>query len=110
MRLIQPNCRVQFTARDIEFVARVLKGKPGRADCLVKLLSDEDSRDLILDDETLFHALLEHRGCLEVSSHFYFYVLVRHILKRADIADRCVADYVAEVLAVFADSTRAQSL
>src|SRR5271165_361690 len=108
MKLIQPNCRVQFTAQDVEFVLKVLGQKLGTADCLIKLLSDEGSRDLILDDETLFHALLEHSGCLPVSSRFYFYVLVRHVFKRSDLTDRSVADYVAEVLAEFSESKRAE--
>jgi len=106
MKMIQPNCRVQFTALDVEFVLGVLGRKLGTVDCLVKLLADEESRDLILDDEALFHALLEHRGCLQVSSRFYFYVLVRHVFKRSDINDRAVADYVAEILAAFSESSR----
>src|SRR3989449_10573717 len=98
MKLIQPNCRVQFAAEDIEFILSVLGRKLGTADCLIKLLSDPDSRDSILDDESLFHALLERRGCLTVSSRFYFYILVRNVFKRSDIEDRAVADYVAEIL------------
>jgi len=110
VKLIQPNCRVQFTAQDIDFILEVLGHRLATADGLVKLLADEDSRDLILDDETLFHALLERRGCLRVSSRFYFYVLVRHVFKRSDINDREVADYVAEVLAAFSDARRAECI
>src|SRR6266446_3334665 len=107
MKMIQPNCRIQFAAEDIEFILEVLGRKLGTADCLVKLLADEESRDLILDDEALLHALLEHRGCLRVSSRFYFYILVRHVFRRSDIKDRAVADYVAEVLAAFSRMERA---
>jgi hypothetical protein len=110
MKMIQPNCRVQFTAEDVEFALEVLGKKINTPDCLIKLLADEESRDLILDDEALFHALLERRGCLRVSSRFYFYVLVRHVFKRSDINDREVADYVAEVLAAFSDSRRSQCI
>jgi hypothetical protein len=74
----------------------------------VQLLADEDSRDLILDDEALLHALLERRGCLRVSSRFYFYILVRQVLRRSDIKDRAVADYVAEMLAEFSRGERAR--
>src|SRR5256714_12790930 len=102
MRMIQPNCRAQFAAEDIEFILSILGAKIGTAGCLIKLLADEETRDLILDDEALFHALLERRGCLNVSSRFYFYILVRHVFRRSDLADRDVADYVAEVLAEFA--------
>jgi hypothetical protein len=108
MKVIQPNCRVQFAAEDIDFIVSVLGQKVGTSECLVKLLADEDSRDLILDDEELLHALLERRGCLRVSTHFYFYILVRHVLKRSDINDRPVADYVAELLAEFARAERAR--
>ncbi|MBI3851162.1 MAG: hypothetical protein HY298_12945 [Verrucomicrobia bacterium] len=104
--MIQPNCRVQFTAEDIDFILSVLGRKIGTTECLVRLLADEESRDLILDDEALLHALLEHRGCLRVSSRFYFYILVRQVFRRSDIKDRAVADYVAEVLAEFSRTER----
>lgn len=110
MKMIQPNCRAQFAAEDIDFILSVLGGKIGTAECLVKLLADEESRDLILDDEALFHALLERRGCLKVSSRFYFYILVRQVFRRSDIQDRAVADYVSEVLAEFARAERARCL
>jgi hypothetical protein len=108
MKMIKPNCRVQFAAQDIEFILSVLGSRLGGSDGLVQLLADEDTRDLILDDEALFHALLERGGCLRVSSHFYFYILVRHVFQRSGIADRTVADYVAELLAEFATAERAR--
>jgi len=108
MKVIQPNCRVQFAAEDIDFIVSVLGRKIGTAACLIQLLADEGSRDLILDDEELLHALLERRGCLRVSTHFYFYILVRHVFKRSDIQDRSVADYVAGLLAEFARTERAR--
>ena len=89
---------------------KVLGRKLGTEDCLVKLLADEGSRDLILDDADLFHALLEHHGCLQVSSRFYFYVLVRQVFKKSDLMDRDLADYVAEVLAAFSESKRAECI
>lgn len=110
MKMIQANCRVQFAAEDIDFILSVLGGRIGNAECLVKLLADEESRDLILDDEALFHALLERRGCLRVSSRFYFYILVRHVFRRSDIQDRRVADYVAELLAEFSRTERARCI
>lgn len=108
MKVIQPNCRVQFTAADIEFIVANLGRKTGDAECVTRLLSDADTRDAILDDESLFHALLENRGCLTISSHFYFYVLVRNVLRRAGIDDRVVADYVAEILAEYSNIERTQ--
>jgi hypothetical protein len=108
MKVIQPNCRIQFTAADVDFVVAILGKKAGDADCVTKLLGDPDTRDLILDDADLFHAVIEHRGCLTLSSHFYFYILVRHVLRKNGIDDRVVADYVAEVLAEYSSMERSQ--
>ena len=106
--MVQANCRVQFTAEDIEFILEVLRPKVNSHDCLVQLLSDEESRDLILDNEALLHAILEHRNCLRISTHFYFYILVRQVFRRSGIEERKVADYVAEVLADFSKAEQMQ--
>jgi hypothetical protein len=108
MNMVQANCRVQFTAEDIEFILEVLRPKVNSHDCLVQLLSDEESRDLILDNEALLHAILEHRNCLRISTHFYFYILVRQVFRRSGIDERKVADYVAEVLADFSKAEQMQ--
>lgn len=108
MKVIQPNCRVQFAAEDVEFILSALGPELSPSKCLVELLGDPESRDLILDDERLLYALLERGGCLRVSTRFYFYVLVRHAFRRAGLQSREVADYVAEVLAEFARSERAR--
>lgn len=108
MNVIISNCRVQFTAEDIDFIVEVLRPKVSSPNSLIQLLTDEETRDQILDDESLFRAVLEHRGCLKVSSHFYFYILVRQVLRKSGIEDRSVADYVAEVLAEFSRLERMQ--
>jgi hypothetical protein len=110
MKVILPNCRIQFTAEDIDFIVSVLGKKTGDTECLIKLLSDEETRDQILDDDGIFRAFLERRGCLRVSDHFYFYVLVRHVLCKAGIRDRNVADYVAEVLCEFSRTERSRCI
>ncbi len=108
MLVMQANCRIQFTAEDVDFIIATLGRAAGDSDCLTRLLADEDTRDLILDDERLFRALLEHGGCLRVSTRLYFYVLVRQVLRRTGITDRPVTDYVAEVLATFSESERSR--
>jgi hypothetical protein len=107
MKMIQANCRVQFTANDVDFILAVLGRKKGDAPTLTSLLADTDTRDVILDDESLLHALLEQGGCLRVSAHLYFYVMVRHVLRRAGLDDRNVADYLAELLTEFSREDRA---
>lgn len=106
MKLIQANCRSQITSEDVEFIAQALGRKPQDCGFLTSLLADEAARDLILDSEPLHQALLEARGCLRVSSHLYFYVVVRKALRAAGLEDREVADYVAELLAEFSLAER----
>jgi len=108
MHVIRAQCRNQFSAADIDFVVSVLGKDYGESQCLVELLSDQESRDAILDHDQLFHSILESVRCLNVSSRFYFYILVRHAFLGAGIQDRNTADYVAEMLSVFASAHRAR--
>ncbi|MBI3987143.1 MAG: hypothetical protein HY343_09495, partial [Lentisphaerae bacterium] len=104
MNVIQANARSKFTSADVDFILAVLAPQQDASQSLVALFSDEVSRDLILDNEALFHVLLDKPDVTNVSPHFYFYVLVRHVLRKAGIEDREVADYVAEMLATFSSS------
>ena len=108
MKVIQPNCRIQFTAEDVSFIQRTLGRDAGDQKFLAELLVDPTSRDVILDDAKLLKALLEGTGCLRVSTHFYFYVVVRAVLRPAGIEDRVVADYVAELLTEFSGTDRSR--
>jgi hypothetical protein len=110
MKVIQANCRVQFTANDVDYILSVLGKKMGAAESLVSLLADPETRDLILDDDLLFRALLEQGGCLRVSPHLYFYVLVRQVLRRSGLEDRRVADYLAELLTEFSREERTRCI
>ena len=86
--MIQANCRARFTAADFQFIVRTLARSPNDQVSLVDLLSDVETRDAVLDHPRLVEAILSHAGHLSISSSFYFYVLARHVLKRADITDR----------------------
>ncbi|MCX8155344.1 MAG: hypothetical protein N3J91_02625 [Verrucomicrobiae bacterium] len=103
MKVIRPACRIQLTAEDMAFITQVLAQRVSDVNALTRLLADEASRDTLLDDDRLLRAILESRGCLRISTPFYFYILVRHAFLRAGMAERAVADYVAAVLAEYAD-------
>lgn len=90
----------------MDFIISVFSQADCPNDSLVKLFSDPDSLDTLLDDPLLFRELLERHNCLNVSRHFYFYILVRHTLRHAGIEDRTIADYVAEMLAEFSSAHR----
>jgi hypothetical protein len=99
--MIRANCRARFTAADFDFVVRTLARSATDHVSLVDLLSDAQTRDSVLDHPLLVNAVLSNAGHLRISSHFYFYVLARHVLQQAGIADRKLSDYVASLLETF---------
>lgn len=99
--MIQANCRARFTAADFQFIVRTLARSPSDQVSLVDLLSDEETRDAVLDHPRLVDAILSHAGQLSISSSFYFYVLARRVLQRAEIGDRKVCDYIGSLLETF---------
>ncbi len=101
--MIQPNCRARFTAEDFDFVVRVLGRNQSQSVSLVDLLTDPEVRDQILDHEALSRAVLENPGNLVISAQFYFYILARLVLRRTQIDDRTMADYLAALLEKFSE-------
>jgi hypothetical protein len=99
--MIQANCRARFTAEDFQFIVRTLARSQTDQVSLVDLLSDSETRDTVLDHPRLVDAILCGTKHLAISSEFYFYVLARHVLKRAGIHDRKLCDYVASLLETF---------
>ncbi|MGB0370613.1 MAG: hypothetical protein ACPGN3_04625 [Opitutales bacterium] len=98
MSKLIPKCRSRLPECDLRFIDRVLSLDASESSALEQLLSDADERDQILDHPALFKAVLEDNELVEISSHFYFYILVRKVLKDAEVDDCEVADYVAGVL------------
>jgi hypothetical protein len=68
----------------VDFLLATLGKSPQDTAALRDLLADEATRDQILDDDAIYRAVLERTGCLTISGHLYFYVLVRHSLRTFD--------------------------
>lgn len=105
--MIRANCRDRFTAEDFHFIVRTLGKSRGDAVSLTELLSDTETRDAILDHELLVHAILSHNAHLSISPQFYFYILIRHVLKQT--CDRKQCDYIASLLETFSRTARMKS-
>ena len=101
LSMIRANCRERFTAADFDFVVRTLARSRTDHVCLADLLSDAETRDSVLDSPRLVDAILSNAGQLCISSHFYFYVLARHVLRDVGVSDRKLCDYVASLLETF---------
>ena len=99
--MVQANCRARFTAADFQFIVRTLAHSPNDQVSLVDLLSDAETRDAVLDHPRLVEAILSQADQLSISSAFYFYVLARHVLQRAEIGDRKLSDYIGSLLETF---------
>lgn len=99
--MIRANCRERFTAADFDFVVRTLSCSPIDHVSLIELLSHAETRDSVLDSPRLVEAILSNASHLCISSHFYFYVLARHVLRDVGITDRKLCDYVASLLETF---------
>ncbi|HWB60912.1 MAG TPA: hypothetical protein VG733_15555 [Chthoniobacteraceae bacterium] len=107
--MIQANCRDRFTAADFDFVVKTLARSPRDTVSLQELLTDGDVRDAVLDHDSLADAILSLPSHLTISSHLYFYVLTRRVLKETGIADRRIADYIASMLETFSRTARMKS-
>jgi len=101
LRIVKAECRDRLTSEDFDFIVSTLGSDPIATQSILTLLSDTTTRDQVLDDKSLFRAIIDSPHDLRISPHLYFYVLVRRALLAADIDDRDLSDYVASMLAHF---------
>jgi hypothetical protein len=101
MRLPKTGCQYRFTLADWNFIIDTLGLDQRGRDSLATLTDDPDSLRHILDHPKLFEAVLVTRRTAMLSADLFFFVLVRHTLKRIGVEDLEVADYVAVVCAEF---------
>lgn len=110
--MILPNCRVQLTPQDFDFISKTLS-EPGRdREALEGILKDKPADDihhiidLLLEDKDLFKEIKTREGFLRISPQLFFYVGTRKFLGEFGIDSREIADYIASVLSKFVKGTR----
>ena len=105
--MIQANTRGRLTAGDLQLVVLLLsRGSAHRRASVERRLATEGP-DGLLDSPELLERLLTVRSMLVPSETLFFYVLVRHALRGADVDDRDLADYLAALLLEFGQRDRA---
>jgi hypothetical protein len=105
--MIRANTRGRLTAADLQLVILVLsRGSAHRRAYLERRLTTEGP-DSLLDAPELLERLLTVSSMLIPSESLFFYVLVRHTLRRSGLEDRDLADYLAAVLLEFGQRDRA---
>ena len=105
--MIRANTRGRLTGADLQLVVLLLsRGSAHRRAYLERRLTNEGP-DPLLDTPDLLERLLTVRSMLVPSETLFFYVLVRHALKRSGLEDRDLADYLAALLLEFGQRDRA---
>lgn len=105
--MIRANTRGRLTSADLQLVILLLsRGSAHRRAYLERRLTSEGP-DALLDAPELLDRLLAVRTMMVPSEALFFYVLIRHALRRAGVDDREVADYLAAVLLDFGRRDRA---
>jgi len=105
--MIRADTRSRLTAADLQLVVLLLsRGSAHRRVAIERRLQAEGP-DALLDATELLERLLAVRSVLVPSEALFFYVLVRHTLRRAGIDDREMADYLAAMLLDFGRRDRA---
>lgn len=107
--MIHANCRVRLTAEDFLFVVRVLSKTESDRVSLVELLTEEETRDSILDHEALAEAIINSPERIPISPQFLFYVLCRKVLRHTPVKSREASDYVAAMLDAFMRTSRLEA-
>lgn len=108
--MILANTRGQLDAQDLRLVVALLsRGSANRQRDLEARLSAEGP-DGLLDEPELFDRLLEVRSLALPSPVLFYYVVLRHLLRRATVDDRELADYLAALLIEFGRRDRANRI
>lgn len=92
------TCTGRFEERDFLFLASVVADE-AEEQAFRRWVSHREDLLAVLDDERVLKALLESPTLLNVSSSFYFYVLVRHSLLKSSLEDVVLAEYLGAILA-----------
>ena len=101
MPLPKAGCQYRFTPMDWRFIIESLGVTERGRESLATLCDDPDSLRVILDHPKLFDAVVMQRKAAVMSPELFFFVVVRHTLKRIGVEELEVADYLAVVCAEF---------
>lgn len=95
------GCQYRFTTADWRFIIESLGLTDRGKESLASLCDDPDSVRSIVDHPKLFEAVAVRGTTAMLSPDLYFFVVVRHTLKRIGVEEMEVADYLAVVCAQF---------
>ena len=105
--MIRADLRSRLRAADVELVILLLsRGSAHRRAAVERQLAAEGP-DVLLEQPELLERLLAVRTMLVPSEALFFYVVLRHALRRAGVDDRDLADYLGSLMLEFGRRDRA---
>jgi hypothetical protein len=105
--MIRADLRSRLRAADVELVILLLsRGSPYRRVAVERQLAAEGP-DALLEKPELLERLLAVRTMLVPSEALFFYVVLRHALRRSGVDDRDLADYLGSLMLEFGRRDRA---
>ena len=104
MNVLPLEYRKHLSETDLTFITNCFTQQSSETEGLLKLLTDPNAVDSILDQSTLLEQVLNTPDNLELSPRLYFYLLTRHSLKASGLDSPELADYISGVLASYLKS------
>jgi hypothetical protein len=105
--MIRADLRSRLRAADVELVILLLsRGSAHRRAAVERQLAAEGP-DALLEKPELLERLLAVRTMLVPSEALFFYVVLRHALRRSGVDDRDLADYLGSLMLEFGRRDRA---
>jgi hypothetical protein len=105
--MIRADLRSRLRAADVELVVLLLsRGSAHRRAAVERQLAAEGP-DALLEKPELLERLLAVRTMLVPSEALFFYVVLRHALRRSGVDDRDLADYLGSLMLEFGRRDRA---
>ena len=105
--MIRADLRSRLRAADVELVILLLsRGSAHRRAAVERQLAAEGP-DALLEKPELLERLLAVRTMLVPSEALFFYVVLRHALRRSGVDDRGLADYLGSLMLEFGRRDRA---
>ena len=105
--MIRADLRSRLRAADVELVILLLsRGSAHRRAAVERQLAAEGP-DALLERPELLERLLAVRTMLVPSEALFFYVVLRHALRRSGVDDRELADYLGSLMLEFGRRDRA---
>jgi hypothetical protein len=105
--MILANTRGQLKPNDLQLVLLLLSRGSATHRVVLEERLNQEGPDSLLESPDLPEALLAVRTILVPSPALFFYVMVRHALRTAEVDDRELADYLASMLLEFGRRERA---